>query len=61
MKNLKTEVKGNVLLITVDLAQEHGLSKSGKTKMIATTGGNAEVTEGVYLGLNVYKYATPKR
>jgi hypothetical protein len=51
------EVKGKVLTITVDLSQQHGISASGKSEVIASTGGNIEVpgTDGVKIGLNVYK------
>lgn len=58
MTNVKFDVNGNVLTITVDLAQEHGPSASGKSITIANTGGNVTVpfkgTE-VKVGLNVYK------
>lgn len=56
MKNVKitTDEKG-IMTIIVDTNKEQGLSKSGKTMIIATTGGNKEV-EGVYVGLNVYSY-----
>lgn len=57
MKNVKTEVKGKILTITVDLSQSQGDSKSGKTEIIATTGGNVTIdgTGGVVMGLNIYK------
>jgi len=58
MTNVKLEVKGNLLTITVDLAQEHGLSASGKSTTIANTGGNVTVPYAggeVKVGLNVYK------
>ena len=60
MKNveIKTDGKG-VMTIKVDITKEFGLSKSGKTIVIATTQGNKEV-KGVHVGLNVYKYAEPK-
>ena len=35
MKNIQMEVKGNNLIITVDLTQDHGPSKSGKTIAVA--------------------------
>jgi len=56
MKNVKTEVKGNILTITIDLSQSQGRSKSGKTEIIATTSGNVNLADaGVTLGLNCYK------
>jgi len=60
MLNVTTETKGKKLIITVDTSEEHGLSKSGKTKIIASTRGNVDVGDGVFVGLNVYRYADPK-
>ena len=39
MTNVKFEVKDNELVIKVDLTQDHGKSKSGKTSTVATTHG----------------------
>lgn len=57
MKNVKTEVKGKILTITVDLSQSQGDSKTGKTEIIATTSGNVTIdgAGGVVMGLNIYK------
>ncbi len=57
MENIKWEVKGNKLIIEIDLTKESGLSKSGKTITIASTRGNQKIegTDAV-IGLNVYKY-----
>ena len=56
MKNIKTEVKGNTLTITIDLKGKQWASASGKTSMIASTEGNTTVdgTDGMKLGLNAY-------
>ena len=35
--NVKTEVIDNILIIKIDLKQEHGESKSGKTIRVAST------------------------
>ena len=43
MFNIKQTVKGNTLIMEVDLTQTSGLSKSGKNTIIASTNGNAEV------------------
>ncbi len=60
MKNVQiTTDKKGIMTITVDTNKEFGLSKSGKTVIVATTGGNKEV-DGIFVGLNVYRYATPK-
>lgn len=57
MENLKTEVKGNMLIMTVDLSKDLGPSKSGKSTLIATTAGNVQVAPGVMAGINIYKKA----
>lgn len=57
MQNVKTTVKGNKLIIEVDLSQDFGISKSGKSISIASTLGNKSVKDDIKLGLNVYKPA----
>jgi len=54
MTNVVTKVTGKKLVIEVDLSKRHGLSKSGKNEIIATTAGNVDVGGGIKLGLNVY-------
>ena len=59
MKNVEMKVSedGTKLTIEVDLTQEFGPSKSGKTIVIASTEGNQTIpgTKAI-LGLNVYKH-----
>lgn len=55
MKNIHIETKESTLTLTIDLSKIQGPSKSGKSTVIATTGGNKEIVPGVYMGLNVYK------
>ena len=57
MKNVEMTVEGDELTIKVDLGQNFGDSKSGKTVIVATTAGNAKVpdTDDVLIGLNVFK------
>lgn len=55
MNNVEIKVEGNKLTITVDLSKDFGPSSSGKTIQVASTLGNKQVKDGVYLGLNVYK------
>jgi len=59
MENVTLKVEGSKLVITVDLAKQAGASKSGKSIVIGTSGGNVDVPghPGVKLGLNVYKPA----
>lgn len=61
MKNvtIATDKKG-IMTITVDTNKEFGLSRSKKTTIIATSSGNVEVEEGIFLGINIYRYAEPK-
>ena len=57
MYNVEFEVQGDQLIIRIDLSQELGVSSSGKSVIIATTGGNVAVPgwEAVKVGLNVYR------
>ncbi len=58
MKNVEFSVDSNILTIKVDLLKEFGPSSSGKTTIIASTGGNKSVPgkEEIKIGLNVYKW-----
>ena len=59
MTNITTEVKGDILTITIDLSKNFGISKSGKSKVIASTEGNVSVAgkEHIKLGINCYTKA----
>ena len=39
MENVKKEIKGNKLILTIDLDENLGRSKSGKTLKVASTNG----------------------
>ena len=65
MENVLMAVEGSELVIRVDLTKRVGPSRSGKTMIIGTTGGNVKVqnecsaapgalVEAVVVGLNVY-------
>lgn len=56
-RNIEIEVKNNKAIITIDLTKEFGLSKSGKTTIIASSDGNQliDTQSGAVLGLNIYK------
>lgn len=59
MENVTYKMQGNKLVIEVDLSKKIGPSKSGKTTLIATTGGNVPIdSKGRRLGLNLYEPAT---
>ena len=58
MQNVRTEVNGADLVITVDLSNTGTRSASGKNIVIASTRGNVRVDtpDGpVTLGLNLYR------
>ena len=57
MQNVEMTVKGNILTITADLSKDFGPSKSGKTIIIATSGGNVSVpgNEAIKVGINIYR------
>ena len=57
MRNVKITVKDHTLTAVVDLSKDQGPSKSGKTILVASTGGNADIDghAGFRIGVNVYK------
>lgn len=57
MKNIEMKVKGNKLTIEIDLSKEFGQSSSGKSTIVASSGGNVSVPdhEDIKIGINVYK------
>jgi hypothetical protein len=59
MANIKQQLNGNILTLTIDLNAPGERSKSGKSIVIATTSGNISVAgkPEFKLGLNLYKPA----
>ena len=58
MENMEMKVEDGILTIKVDLSVDLGLSKSQKTRIIATSRGNAKIPgTDATIGLNVYKRA----
>lgn len=56
-RNVDVAIKGNKMVITVNLEKDCGPSKSGKTILVATTGGNKKIPDrDEFLGVNLYKY-----
>jgi hypothetical protein len=53
-KNVGYKIEKNKMTIEIDLSKDFGPSKSGKTTIIASTGGNQKIN-GIVLGLNCYK------
>ena len=52
---MKIEVDGDICTVTIDLRYEMGKSKSGNSMLVASTGGNTLIGQGVKLGVNAYK------
>jgi hypothetical protein len=57
MQNIEMTVKGDELVIKIDLTKDYGRSKSGKSTIIATTAGNVSIPDhaDIHLGLNLYR------
>lgn len=57
MFNIQSNIKDDILTLTVDLSKSNGESKSGKSKQIATTHGNVTLAHksGAKMGINIYK------
>ena len=57
MKNVAIKQTGSKLTITIDLSKSFGPSKSGKTEIVATTGGNVivDVNSQTKIGINAYR------
>ena len=57
--NVNAEIKGNKLLIEIDISKDYGPSKSGKTVTIASTRGNVKLQDAdgkaIVIGINCYK------
>ena len=56
MQNVEMKVVGDKLTITIDLSKRLGRSSSGKSTIVATTGGNKPIPghDDVKIGLNAY-------
>ena len=59
MKNVEMTVDGNIMTIKVDLSKDFGVSKSGKTVIVASSNGGAKVPDhnDKTVNLTVYKKA----
>ena len=58
MTNIKSEVKDHVLILKINLREEQGRSKSGKSVIIATSSGAFSVSDEekmIFVNLNVYR------
>lgn len=56
MQNIEFAIEKNRLTLQIDLNHILGPSASGKTLLVASTGGNVAIgPQGMKLGLNLYK------
>ena len=56
MKNVEMSMDGDVLIIKIDLTEEHGFTSSGRNVLIASTGGNVSVLgREENIGLTVFR------
>lgn len=56
MKNVEMIVEDTILTIKVDLSKEFGPSASGKSTIVASTGGNIAIPgREEKIGLNIYR------
>lgn len=53
--NITATLDGNKLTLIIDISEDQGRSKSGKSTIIATTNGNQALPGGAKIGLNLYK------
>jgi hypothetical protein len=55
-ENIEARIENSTLIIRIDLKKRLRKSSSGKSTIIATTGGNIAIpgTDGAVLGLNLY-------
>lgn len=62
MRNVKTEKKGDLLIITINTKETPIESTSGKSLVVASSEGNQTVTEfpDLKIGVNVYR-ANPNK
>jgi hypothetical protein len=54
-ENIKGKLAGNILTLTIDLSHRAHKSASGKSDIVATTGGNMDLGNGIKLGVNCYR------
>ncbi len=54
-QNITATIEGDKLTLVIDLGTTIGVSKSGKSIVIATTSGNQTLPGGAVIGVNVYR------
>jgi hypothetical protein len=57
MENVKVTTRGTTLVIEIDATADLGPSKSGKSRLVASTQGNHKLNVGgreLFIGINAY-------
>ena len=55
MRNVSFKHDGKMLVISIDTSKSLGPSKTGKSILVGSTGGNVEVAPGLKIGVNAYR------
>jgi len=58
--NVTYSIDRDKLTLEIDLSAKGNESHSGKTNIIASSGGNKNIGDGTFVGLNVYRYIDRK-
>ena len=53
-RGVAVKVEGKKVVFTVDLTKGFGPSASGKTIIVATTGGAEEIAPGIFANITIY-------
>lgn len=53
--NIEMRIEGSQLTIVIDLSRDLGPSKSGRSRLVASTNGNLALPDGSKLGINCYR------
>ena len=54
--NVVATLEGDKLTVEVDMSKDLGLSKTGRTRLVATTRGSVKLADtGASIGLNIYR------
>ena len=59
-QNIIAKVNGDTLTLSIDLSADQGPTKSGKNRMVATTGGTVKLPSGGSMLLHLYRPADAK-
>lgn len=61
LRNVEIKSTKTAITITIDPTTDLGFSSSGKTLLVASTGGGIEIgTTGVFVNISAWKFPTKK-